>query len=72
MASVFLYQSLFILCNNLFIKLNVYTTNADFAELVLGSYRKLGTIMFINDMIVRVIKSFLFLGESQLGRLSEN
>lgn len=62
-----LWNSLFLLLNNFFIDINVYTNNNLFLELFNGKYACLTNYSSIKEIITKLIDILLFSGETQLG-----
>lgn len=63
----FIWQSSFSLLNNLFIKVNIYTDQPVFQELTPSIYKTLHEFMSPTQTYKEVIKSFFFLGGTQMG-----
>lgn len=63
----FVWTSVFILLNNFFIKINVYTDDSEFAVLTPSAHKELMHYMSAKEMLIGIVKSFFFLGDSQLG-----
>lgn len=63
----FSFTAIFILLNNFFININVYTNNPEFVTKTPGTHKQLMYFMSTKEMLYGIIKSFLFIGDSQLG-----
>lgn len=63
----FIWNSVFIVCNNLFIKINFYTNDPHFLEEVNGGFNTVHTYMSVKETIMQLLKSFLFVGGTTMG-----
>ena len=63
----FFWNTVFTLLNNEFIRLNIYTDNADIFNYVSGPYIGLHHYMDTVDILENIIKGIVFSGETQLG-----
>lgn len=63
----FAWQMVFVICNNAFVKMNIYTVNPEFVNLTPSVHKELATIMSAKEIVFEILKSFFFLGETQLG-----
>ena len=65
----FVFSVLFVLLNNAFINLNIYTDNPDFllAQGAEAAYRRLAAHYGVTDMIKQIVKAGLFQCQTQVG-----
>ena len=63
----FFWNTVFTLLNNEFIRLNIYTDNADIFNYVSGPYNVLHHYMGTVGILENIIRGFVFGGETQLG-----
>lgn len=63
----FVWNMMYTVLNNLFIRINVYTDNPDLLNYVSGTYIKTHHDMSFVEMIRNIIKGVFFAGETQLG-----
>ena len=62
-----LWNAIFVLLNNFFIKINVYTDNPELLGAVDGTYIALHHRMSMKEMVVNIVKSFFFGGGTTMG-----
>lgn len=62
-----LWTTIYSLCHNLFIKLNIYTSDADMLKYVSGDLINITQPWSITTMLKNIMKSFLLHGHTQLG-----
>lgn len=63
----FIWTSIYIILNNFFIHINVYTNNLMLLKNVEGIHINLHDFMSIKKIIIEIIKSFCFFGGTELG-----
>lgn len=63
----FVSTSIFLLLNNFFIKINVYTNNPMFLKEISGEYNHLTEPLSIGDTVVQIFRALTFNSETQLG-----
>ena len=63
----FIWNAIFTLCNNLFLRIHVYTDNPKLAEYVAGEYIGAKTYMGLAEMVKNILKGFVFMGGTQIG-----
>jgi fucose 4-O-acetylase-like acetyltransferase len=61
------WNAVFILANNLFIKMNIYTDNPDVFDYVKGQFVVTHDYLSVHEMIKEIVKSALFAGGTELG-----
>ncbi len=62
-----LWNAIFVLLNNFFIKINVYTDNTELLEAVEGTYITLHHNMSLKEMLTNIVKSLFFGGGTTMG-----
>lgn len=63
----FIWTSIYIILNNFFIHINIYTNNLMLLKNVEGVHINLHDFMSIKKIIIEIIKSFCFFGGTELG-----
>ena len=63
----FFWTSLFILLNNIFIRINVYTNNADILKYATGKFVGVHSFLSLQDRFSSVFKAIFFQSEAELG-----
>lgn len=62
-----LWNSIFVLLNNMFIKMNIYTNNPLIFDYTNGKHVMLHNNLSFHDIVLGVIKSLLFGGSTEMG-----
>ena len=62
-----LWNSIFVLFNNIFIQLNIYTNNPLLLEYANGTHVMLHDKLSFLEMVIDIIKSLLFVGSTEMG-----
>lgn len=62
-----LWTAIYTLCHNFFIKINVYTNNPLFVEMVQGKYNRITNYYSFEKMVKNIGKAFMLQGGTQLG-----
>lgn len=63
----FIWNAVYTILNNLFIKLNIYTNNPRITEYVVGDHELVHEYMSVSEMIRNITLGFVFRGYTQLG-----
>lgn len=63
----FVWNTIFVLLNNVFIKINVYTDNPDILNYVQGKYIGTHDYLGIVEMLKSIVKGAVFSGNTQMG-----
>ncbi len=63
----FVWNTIFVLLNNVFIKINVYTDNPDILNYVQGEYIGTHDYLSIVEMIKLIVKGAIFFGGTEMG-----
>lgn len=63
----FIFTSLFVILNNFFIHINIYTTNPAFLENAPGHYVRLAEVFGIKDILMGVIKAVFMRTATEIG-----
>ena len=63
----FIWNAIFTLCNNLFIKCNIYTDNVELSKYVVDGFGDVHSYLGLTAMAKNIAKGVVFLGGTQIG-----
>ncbi len=63
----FIWNTIFVLLNNIFIKINIYTDNAEVLQFIPNSKTVVHSYLSFHEIVVSILKGAAFKGDAQIG-----